>query len=188
MAALVGALLLTYVGATDSVGQVGPSVRLSRLVGCFSVASAGLLWITVLVGTYLVFPPYRVAPPEGATDLTAYPRSMVLADPSTAWLHSFGMEIKEHVPWIAAMLATAAAFVVVRYGGDLSRDPSVGFSQRCSASRRLRFQSGSRPMSHRRYRTDERSYGGDPLERSPLGSDPRFGNRCVGRRPDGHSE
>jgi F0F1-type ATP synthase membrane subunit c/vacuolar-type H+-ATPase subunit K len=35
------------------------------------------------------------------------------------------MEIKEHVPWIAAMLATAAAFVVVRYGGDLTRDPSV---------------------------------------------------------------
>jgi hypothetical protein len=125
MAALFGALLLTYVRATDSVGQGGASVRLSQLVGFFSVASAGLLWITVLVGTYLVFPPYRAAPPEGATDLTAYPRSMVLADPSTAWLHSFGMEIKEHVPWIAAMLATAAAFVVVRFGGHLTRDALV---------------------------------------------------------------
>lgn len=125
MAALFGALLLIYVRGTDSGGQGDASVSLSPLVGFFSVASAGLLWITVLVGTYLVFPPYRAAPPEGATDLSAYPRSMVLADPSTAWLHSFGMEIKEHVPWIAAMLATAVAFVVVKFRGHLTRDPSV---------------------------------------------------------------
>lgn len=125
MAALFGALLLTYVKATDSVAAGGGSANHAPLVGFFSVVSAVLLWITVLVGTYRVFPPYRAAPPEGATDLTAYPRSMVLADPSTAWLHSFGMEIKEHVPWIAAILATAAAFVVVRFGDHLTRDPSV---------------------------------------------------------------
>jgi heme A synthase len=125
MVALFGALLLIYVGATESEGKGSGSSTPSPLVGLFSVASAGLLWITVLVGTYVVFPPYRAAPPEGATDLSTYPRSMVLADPSTAWLHSFGMEIKEHVPWIAAMLATAVAFVVVRFGGHLTRDPSV---------------------------------------------------------------
>jgi hypothetical protein len=125
MAALFGALLLVYVRAADSVGQDGASASLSPLVGLFSLASAGLLWITVLVGTYLVFPPYRATPPEGATDLSAYPRSMVLAEPSTAWLHSFGMEIKEHVPWIAAMLATAVAFVVVRFGEHVTRDPAV---------------------------------------------------------------
>lgn len=125
MAALFGALLLVYVGATDWVGQGGESARLSPLVGVFSVASAGLLWITVLVGTYVVFPPYRAAPPEGATDLSPYPRSMVLADPNTAWLHSFGMEIKEHLPWIAVMLATAVAFVVIRFGDHLTRDVSV---------------------------------------------------------------
>lgn len=123
MAALFGALLLVYTRASDPAG--GASTSPSPLVGLFSVASAGLLWVTVLVGTYVVFPPYRAAPPEGSTDLSAYPRSMVLADPSTAWLHSFGMEIKEHVPWIAAMLATAVAFVVMRYGGHVARDPSV---------------------------------------------------------------
>jgi hypothetical protein len=126
MAALFGALLLVYARTADPTGQGGGvSTRPSPLVGLFSVASAGLLWVTVLVGTYVVFPPYRAAPSEGATDLSAYPRSMVLADPNTAWLHSFGMEIKEHVPWIAAMLATAVAFVVMRFGGDLTRDPSV---------------------------------------------------------------
>jgi hypothetical protein len=50
---------------------------------------------------------------------------MLLADPSTAWLHSFGMEIKEHVPWIAVMLVTAAAFVVVRHGDHVLRSSSV---------------------------------------------------------------
>jgi len=125
IAALFGALLLLYARAAGPGGQGSVSASSSPLVGLFSVASAGLLWITVLVGTYIVFPPYRAAPPEGATDLSAYPRSMVLADPNTAWLHSFGMEIKEHVPWIAAMLATAVAFVVVRFGGHLTRDPLV---------------------------------------------------------------
>lgn len=125
MAALFGALLLVYVGTADRAEHEGVSTSPTPLVGLLSVASAGLLWITVLVGTYVVFPPYRAPPPEGATDLGAYPRSMVLADPSTAWLHSFGMEIKEHVPWIAAMLATAVAFVTLRYGGHLTRDPSV---------------------------------------------------------------
>lgn len=125
MAALFGALLLVYVGPRDPTGQGGASTIPSRLAGLFSVASAGLLWITVLVGTYIVFPPYRAAPPEGATDLSAYPRSMLLADPNTAWLHSFAMEIKEHVPWIAAMLATAVAFVVLRFGAHLTRDPTV---------------------------------------------------------------
>jgi hypothetical protein len=29
------------------------------------------------------------------------------------------MEVKEHVPWIAAILSTAAAFIGVRYGSRL---------------------------------------------------------------------
>jgi hypothetical protein len=32
------------------------------------------------------------------------------------------MEIKEHVPWIAAMLATAVAFVATRYRSKLLTD------------------------------------------------------------------
>jgi hypothetical protein len=126
MGALFGALLLLVYGRSGAqTGPGGGPIAPAPLVGLFSVASATLLWITVLVGTYIVFPPYRAAPPEGTTDLGQYPRSMLLAEPETAWLHSFGMEIKEHVPWIAAMLATAVAFVTVRYGGHLARDPSA---------------------------------------------------------------
>lgn len=97
---------------------IGPLVRLSVII-------AAVLWVAVLVGTYIIFPPYRVAPPEGAADLSQYPRALILGNPETAWLHSFGMEIKEHVPWIAAMLATAVAFVCVRYRSWVWRDAQL---------------------------------------------------------------
>ncbi len=83
------------------------------------VSVAVLLWLSVLVGTYLVFPLYRATPPEGTTSLAAYPRALLVSSPDTRWLHAFAMEIKEHMPWIAAMLATAVAFVGTRYRATL---------------------------------------------------------------------
>lgn len=123
MLALFGALVLVYAGYGPETGE--RLMHGSRLVKLLSTASAALLWLTVLGGTYVVFPPYRLTPPEGATDLSPYPRSWLLSDPSTAWLHSFAMETKEHVPWIAAILATAVAFVVTRHGNQLLGDRSA---------------------------------------------------------------
>jgi hypothetical protein len=97
----------------------------SRSVSAALVVSAVTLWLIVLSGTYLIFPAYRATPPPGVTDLAPYPRAMILANADTAWLHSFGMEIKEHVPWIAAMLATAVAFVGVRYRSRLLIDAQL---------------------------------------------------------------
>jgi hypothetical protein len=94
----------------------------SRYLTGLIVLAAVLLWLTVIVGTYVSFPPYRATPPEGLADLGQYPRALLLSDPRTAWLHSFAMEVKEHVPWIAAMLATAVAFVGVRYRSRLLSD------------------------------------------------------------------
>jgi hypothetical protein len=86
---------------------------------------AVVLWLTVLVGTYVNFPPYRATPPAGLSDLSQYPRSLIQSNPGTVWLHAFAMEIKEHVPWIAAMLATAVAFVGVRYRSRLMTDSQL---------------------------------------------------------------
>jgi hypothetical protein len=97
----------------------------SRQLAWLLVLTAVLLWASVLVGTYIVFPPYRATPPEGLTDLARYPRSLIQSNPETAWLHSFAMETKEHAPWIAAMLATAVAFVGVRYRSRLVSDPGL---------------------------------------------------------------
>ena len=93
-----------------------------RYLAWLAVAAAIMLWLTVLGGTYVIFPPYRATPPEGLTDLSQYPRSLIQASADARWLHSFGMEIKEHMPWIAAMLATAVAWVAVRYRSRLLTD------------------------------------------------------------------
>jgi hypothetical protein len=107
--------------STDGVGRGRSASALAMLSGITSLA----LWTAVLVGTYVVFPAYRVTPPEGVKDLTAYPRAAILADAEYSWLHSFGMEIKEHVPWIAAMLVTAVAFVAIRYREQLLSDRTL---------------------------------------------------------------
>ena len=122
--ALFAALFSLYSMRPAQASAV-PSAAPSRAVALLLVAAAAALWLTVLGGTYVVFPPYRVTPPEGVTALAAYPRAFVLADPSTAWLHSFGMEIKEHVPWIAAMITTGVAFVATRARERLWEDEEV---------------------------------------------------------------
>ncbi len=69
-------------------------------------------------------PWYRANPPAGA-DLTQFPRSYLLANPHLAEWHKFGMEWKEHVAWLSPILATAVAYVVLRYGTKLAHDAKI---------------------------------------------------------------
>jgi hypothetical protein len=126
-AALMGlAAALFYVyAARISHGPALAAANASRALAALSVFTAVMLWLTVLVGTYVIFPPYRATPPAGVTDLTQFPRSLIQASSETAWLHSFAMESKEHVPWIASMLATAVAFVTVRYRATVLNDAAL---------------------------------------------------------------
>ena len=124
----LGAALFYLSAVPTRDGAGGPIIATAaqgRALAWLSAATAGLLWLSVLVGTYIVFPAYRATPPAGATDLAAYPRALILADPSNAWLHGLAMEIKEHVPFIAAMLATAVAFVAVRERDRLLNDSAL---------------------------------------------------------------
>jgi lipopolysaccharide export LptBFGC system permease protein LptF len=91
---------------------------------------AVVAWLTVITGTFIVYPWYRAKPPEGVslTDqagLTDYPRYWLLAGDSTKEWHNFAMEWKEHVAWMAPFLATAVAFAVVYYGMQLMRRGDV---------------------------------------------------------------
>lgn len=97
----------------------------ARALSWLLVFGAATLWLTVIVGTFVIFPPYRTAPPAELADLGHYPRSLLLASPETAWLHTFAMEAKEHLPWASAMLATAVAFVGVRSRSALLDDPWI---------------------------------------------------------------
>jgi hypothetical protein len=82
---------------------------------------AVVAWATVISGTFIVYPWYRAKPPTGVTDLSGYPRYLLLADPSKAEWHKFGMEWKEHVGWLAPMAMTVVAFAVSYYGPVLAR-------------------------------------------------------------------
>lgn len=125
-AALLGlAAALFYLYAARPTPDATGTEPGSRAFAMVTVVSAVMLWLAVIIGTYVIFPPYRATPPPGATDLSQFPRALILANPTTAWLHAFAMEIKEHVPWIASMLTTAVAFAVVRNPAAVLRDPSI---------------------------------------------------------------
>ena len=106
------------------VPEEGLAERTPRmLIG--TVVMAVVSWLTVLVGTWIVYPWYRATPPEGIDQavqseaLRDFPRYWLIAGEQTAEWHKFGMEWKEHVAFLAPFLATAVAFAVLYYGAQL---------------------------------------------------------------------
>jgi uncharacterized membrane protein SirB2 len=81
--------------------------------------------LTVITGTWIVYPWYRAPVPEGTADLAQYPRNFLLADPNLANWHSFGMEWKEHVAWLSPILAVAVAYIVIKYGPELAKNEQL---------------------------------------------------------------
>ncbi len=126
---MLGALfLLAYAGGLAELinlgskwsTEAGIAKRVRRLVvGTWVMALVA--WLTVITGTYIVYPWYRAKAPAGA-DLTMFPRNLLLSKPDTAGWHNFGMEWKEHVAWLAPILATAAAYMVTKLGARLAED------------------------------------------------------------------
>jgi hypothetical protein len=100
-------------GELSEAGVVRRTRRLE--VGTWAMAVAA--WLTVATGSFIVYPWYREDPTG--------PRFDLLADPNTAEWHSFGMEWKEHIAWIAPFLATAVAFTVTYYGSSLIKHQGV---------------------------------------------------------------
>ncbi|HEX5893393.1 MAG TPA: hypothetical protein VFY33_01065 [Solirubrobacterales bacterium] len=119
---LGGAFLLAFTGGLAGFYSLRPELltaqgvreRIRRLEWG-TVAMAILTWLTVIVGTWIVYPWYREDTPDS-------PRSFLLENPDTADWHEFAMEWKEHTAWISPMLATAAAFMVLYYRDDLIRN------------------------------------------------------------------
>lgn len=111
----------------ELVTPEGIRERLRRLqVGTWGMAA--ISWIAVMTGTYIVYPWYRATPPEGTTDLSDYPRSLLLSDAGTDLWHKFGMEWKEHIAFVVPILATAVAFIVTYYGPRLADRPLIRYT------------------------------------------------------------
>ena len=119
---LGGLFLLAFAGGLAGLYSLRPALitpegireRTRRLtIGITTMAVVA--WATVVSGTWIVYPWYREDVPDS-------PRSLLLANPDTEDWHIFGMEWKEHVAWIAPLLATVAAFIVLYYRTDLIRN------------------------------------------------------------------
>ena len=134
-----GALyLLTCTGALFALYQrlqptplVLSSLENNRLLGAYLSLMAVLAWLTVLSGTYVIYPWYRVPAPARTVNLAPYPRALLLAHSATNEWHSVGMEWKEHVAWLVPIAITATAFVVLRYGSELSGHPQLRIVHVC---------------------------------------------------------
>jgi hypothetical protein len=116
---LGAAFLLSFGGGLAGFYSLKPGLvtvagvreRTRRLILGTS-AMAAVAWATVITGTWVVYPWYRA---KASTS----PKSILLANPNTADWHNFGMEWKEHIAWIAPILATVVAFTVAYYGPRL---------------------------------------------------------------------
>ncbi len=121
--AFAGGLAGLYSLRPELVTVEGIRERMHRLLaGTWLMAL--IAWVTVISGSYIVYPWYR-ATPAGGAPLSQFPRSFILSDPTTKGWHNFGMEWKEHVGWFAPILATAVAFVVAYYGPQLARESKL---------------------------------------------------------------
>lgn len=118
-------LALIAIAGTTSSATHPPSEREEFFVKRALQALAAVGWIAVTAGTYVIYPWYRAKPPAGTADLAGYPRSLLLSHPDTAWLHSFGMEWKEHVAWLAPILLTVVAYIYTTYGASLARHRGI---------------------------------------------------------------
>src|SRR5262245_17514101 len=77
-----GGLAGLYSLRPEWVTVAGINERLRRLdIG--TTVMAVVAWLTVITGTYIVYPWYRAKPPEGA-DLIHYPRYFLLDNPNLA--------------------------------------------------------------------------------------------------------
>jgi hypothetical protein len=122
---LGGAFLLAFSGGLAGFYSLRPAYvtaagiheRVRRLtIG--TVSMAALVWLTVISGTWIVYPWYREDVPDS-------PRSQLLANPDTEDWHTFAFEWKEHIAWLAPMFATATAFIVLYYRDDLIKNQVV---------------------------------------------------------------
>jgi len=120
MLAFSGALVELYRLSTAGPPAVMSS-RHHKLLAFYLGAMVVLAWFAVLSGAYIIYPWYRATPPAGLTDLSGYPRSLLLSSPKTSEWHNVGMEWKEHVSWLAPIAMTMVAYVALKYGRAITQ-------------------------------------------------------------------
>jgi hypothetical protein len=132
MLAFSGAIGEIYATAVSGQRRQ-PSPRERLMTRFYLISMAVLAWLTVLTGSYIIYPWYRAVPPPGTTDLSGYPQRLLMSNPTTAEWHNFGMEWKEHIAWLTPIAMTMVAYVFIKYGPRLAlfrdmRNAVLGFT------------------------------------------------------------
>lgn len=96
----------------------------TRWLKTASLVLAVSAWLTVISGTYVIFPWYRAQPTAGAS-LRNYPQALLLSRPETRAWHSLAAEWKEHAGWFVPILSTAIAYVIAYYGAQLAEEVRI---------------------------------------------------------------
>jgi hypothetical protein len=112
---LASGFIHSFLGGTLALIGWGSPLDVDQRRRRNTVVMAALAWLTVLTGTWTVYAWYRAEPPPQATSLVAFPKAYLLAHPNLAVWHDFAMEWKEHVGWLAPILATAVAVMALRH-------------------------------------------------------------------------
>ncbi len=90
-----------------------------------TVTMAVVAWLVCITGTFFGYAGYRAKPASPHASLSLYPQQYLLSQPHLAFWDKFGMEWKIHVGWVTPFLATAVAFVALRYGKRVMADAQV---------------------------------------------------------------
>jgi hypothetical protein len=118
-----GAIALLY--RRFSADAPGTTPQSDRFLGVYLATMAALAWLTVLTGTYIIYPWYRATPPNGTVNLAAFPRALLLSNPATKQWHLIGMEWKEHIAWLVPIAITVAAYIAIKYARDPGNHPQL---------------------------------------------------------------
>jgi hypothetical protein len=118
-------VMLVELTRMSTAGGRGPSRREHQLLLLCLSGMAGLAWVTVFMGAYVIYPWYRAKPPAGITDLAGYPQRLLMSSPKTTGWHGLGMEWKEHVAWFAPIALTMVAYVFAKYGSALFKQRQI---------------------------------------------------------------
>jgi hypothetical protein len=111
-------------GGIGTLVTGGDSPMKDRIRKLSTAALAIVAWLASIIGTWGGYAGYRAKLPPGG-NIAMYPREYLLNSQGLAFWETFAMEWKVHVGWTTPFLATAVAFVAVRYRHRLVADPLV---------------------------------------------------------------
>jgi hypothetical protein len=111
-------------GGLGTLLTTGDSRMKDRIRKLSTAALAVVAWLASATGTWFGYAGYRAQVPPGG-DIGMYPREYLLRSPDLAFWETFAMEWKVHIGWTTPFLATAVAFVALRYRRRLVADRLV---------------------------------------------------------------